>query len=297
MARVLGIDIGTVPGSGARGRISKQDVLLFARGQLQDSGPQRRTPVPSSLPDLTAFGTVESSPLNHIQRATARNISRAWREIPHAWMQEEIDITELEQRRQQKVTGDDASATLTLTPFLIKAMATTLIRFPLFNASIDLTNQRIVYRRYIDIGVAVDTPRGLIVPVIRGVEALAPGDIARVLADLSARARGNQLRPDQLQGAGITLSNLGNMGLGSIYPIINWPQSSIVGTAATHWRQRRDPHGNWRERLLLPLTLAFDHRLINGADGARFVAHLKTLLEQPDRLLENPASSSPLFGQ
>lgn len=286
MARVLGIDIGRVPGSGVRGRISKQDVQLFAKRRLQGNDPEGQALGQSSLPDLAPFGVVESRPLKRIQRTTARNISRAWREIPHAWMQEEIDVTTLEQRRRQQADRDDATAPLTLTPFLIKAMATSLQHFPLFNASIDMTSQRIVQRHYIDIGVAVDTPRGLIVPVIRGVQTLDPGDIARVLAELSVRAHANQLRPDELQGAGITLSNLGNMGLCSIYPIINWPQSSIVGTAAARWRQRRDPHGNWRERLLLPLTLAFDHRLINGADGARFVAHLKTLLEQPDRLLE-----------
>ncbi|MES9904132.1 MAG: dihydrolipoamide acetyltransferase family protein [Sedimenticola sp.] len=282
MARELGLAIHTVPGSGARGRICKQDVIAFAKRQLQEGSAGSKKPEPTPLPDLSRFGTLESTPLSNIQRATARNMARAWQEIPHAWMQEEIDITALEQLRQElKSARGDQSPPLTITPFIIKAMADAMAQHPLFNATIDLTNDQILYRRYSDIGVAVDTPRGLVVPVIRGVEKLSPEAIAREIAKLSVRADQNSLKPNELQGAGITLSNLGNMGLSSIYPIINWPQSSIVGVASAGWRQRRDPDGSWRERLLLPLTLAFDHRLINGADAARFVAQLKNILEKP----------------
>ncbi|MCP3665300.1 MAG: 2-oxo acid dehydrogenase subunit E2 [Gammaproteobacteria bacterium] len=285
MARVLGIDIHSIPGSGQRGRICKQDVIIFARQQLQNSNKTEETST-HQLPDLQRFGNVDCIPLDNIQRTTARNMTRAWREIPHAWMQEEIDVTELEQQRQQlKSKLDDKTLALTITPFIIKAMAISMAKYPLFNASIDLANNRIVYRRYIDIGVAIDTPRGLVVPTIRGVESLEPQIIANEIAALSTRTQKNSLQPNELQGAGITLSNLGNMGLNSIHPIINWPQSAIVGTAATRWSQKRNSDGLWKEYLLLPLTLAFDHRLINGADGARFIAHLKSLLENPQLLI------------
>ncbi|MCP4994096.1 MAG: 2-oxo acid dehydrogenase subunit E2 [Gammaproteobacteria bacterium] len=284
MARVLGIDIHSIPGSRQRGRICKQDVIIFARQQLQNSNKIEETTT-HQLPDLQRFGTVNCIPLDNIQRATARNMARAWREIPHAWMQEEIDVTELEQQRQRlKSKLVSKTQALTITPFIIKAMAISIAKYPLFNASMDIANNQIVYRHYIDIGVAIDTPRGLMVPTIRGVESLKPQTIAEKIAALSARAQQNSLLPDELQGAGITLSNLGNMGLCSIYPIINWPQSAIVGTAATHWSQKRNSEGLWKEHLLLPLTLAFDHRLINGADGAKFIAHLKSLLENPQLL-------------
>lgn len=277
IARKLGIDINSVAGSGARGRIDKQDVIAFAKQRLQGSTTAGSSkPVASNLPDLSLHGAVESSPLCNIQRTTARNMTRAWQEIPHAWMQEDIDVTELEHQRQRP---------LTITSFIIKAMAMALETYPLFNASIDPVNDQLLYRHYIDIGVAVDTPRGLVVPVIRGVDTLSSKVIATRISELSSRAKDNSLQPSDFQGASITLSNLGNMGLSSIYPIINWPQSSIVGVAAARWHQRRNEDGQWQERLLLPLTLAFDHRIINGVDGARFVADMKMSLEHPKKLL------------
>ncbi len=293
MARELGVDIHTVPGSGLRNRICKQDVITFAKQLLQKTGEKIQAGSASPLPYLNRFGDVESTPLDNIQRATARNMARAWREIPHAWMQQEIDVTELEEKRQQlKTTWDQNAPSLTITPFIIKAMAISMGQHPLFNASIDIANDQIIQRHYIDIGVAVDTPRGLVAPVIRAVEKLSPQNIADKIADLSARAQQNRLLPEELQGAGITLSNLGHMGLSSIQPIINWPQSSIVGTAATHWSQQKNADGQWQERLLLPLTLAFDHRLINGADAARFVAAIKTLLEDPRSLTSEKRTGS-----
>jgi len=284
-ARQLGIDIRQVPGSGIRGRIGKQDVTHYARQQLQQRSSAQAAP--SSLPDLTLHGAIDHTPLTSLQRATARNLARAWREIPHAWMQQQINITALEQQRKRlNQSQSQGAAKFTLTPFIIQAMASALQRFPLFNASIDLANDRIIQRRYIDMGVAVDTPRGLLVPVLRGVDRLDIDTIALQLAELATRARNNRLAPADFQGAGITLSNLGGMGLSNIQPIINWPQSAIVGVAAARWQQQRDDNGAWQEQLLLPLTLAFDHRLINGAEAARFVACIKGLLEDWQRLPE-----------
>ena len=286
MARELGIDIRSVPGSGQRGRIAKQDVVVYARQLLKGERRADDQSAATALPDLTRFGPVETAPLANIQRAMARNMTRAWREIPHAWIQDRIDITELERVRSRlKAEAADQGLPLSITPFVVKAMALTLEAFPLFNASIDMIRDEVVYRRSIDIGVAVDTPRGLVVPVIRDVEDKGLNVIAKELAGLAERARSNTLQVDELQGAGMTLSNLGSMGVGNIFPIINWPQSSIIGVASAYWSQERDSSGEWIERLIMPVTMAIDHRLINGADGARFLARMRGLLEDPDRLL------------
>ena len=284
MARELGLDIRSVPGTGGRGRISRQDVIAHA-GRLLRSGPGPGPVGPSNspLPDLSRFGEIERQPIGTLQRATARNMARAWREIPHAWLQDRIDITVLERHRLHlNDTGTDKALPVSITPFILKGLAQTLQAFPLFNASLDTLNDEIVQRRYIDIGVAVDTDRGLVVPVIRNVREKGLSTIVAELKDLAARAREDALELGDFQGVGITLSNLGSLGAGSIFPIINWPQSSIVGVGTAHWGRARNDEGEWVERLLMPVTLAIDHRLINGADGARFLGHLKRLLEQPE---------------
>ena len=288
MVRELGLDIRSVPGTGGRGRISRQDVIDHA-GRLLRARP---SPGPaalsnSPLPDLSPFGEIERRPVGTVQRATARNMARAWREIPHAWIQDRFDITVLENHRSRpRETGTDQAIPVSITPFILKGLAQTIQAFPLFNAFLDTLNDEIVQRRYIDIGVAVDTDRGLVVPVIRNVQNKDLSTIAGELRDLAARAREDALEIPELQGAGITLSNLGSLGVGSIFPIIAWPQSSIVGVGTARWGRTRNGEDEWVERLLLPVTLAIDHRLINGADGARFLGHLRRLLENPhDRLL------------
>ncbi len=288
MARELGLDIRSVPGTGGRGRISRQDVIDHAGRLLRARpGPGSTAPPNSPLPDLSPFGEIERRPIGAVQRATARNMARAWREIPHAWIQDRFDITVLERHRSQlKKSGTDQAIPVSITPFILKGLAQTLQAFPLFNASLDILNDEIVQRRYIDIGVAVDTDRGLVVPVIRNVQEKDLSTIAAELRDLAARAREDALEIPELQGAGITLSNLGSLGVGSIFPIIAWPQSSIVGVGTARWGRTRNDGGEWVERLLMPVTLAIDHRLINGADGARFLGHMKQLLEQPEKALK-----------
>jgi len=284
MARELGLGIRSVPGTGVRGRISRQDVIDHA-GRLLRAGPGPGSVALSNspLPDLSPFGEIERQPIGTLQRTTARNMARAWREIPHAWLQDQIDITVLERRRSRlNDTGTDKALPVSITPFILKSLAQTLQAFPLFNASLDALNDEIVQRRYIDIGVAVDTGRGLVVPVIRKVPDKDVTALAGELKDLAARARADRLEIPELQGAGITLSNLGSLGTGSIFPIIAWPQSSIVGVGTARWDRMRNHEGKWEERLLMPVTLAIDHRLINGADGARFLGYLKRLLEQPE---------------
>ncbi len=288
MARELGIDIADVQGSGLRGRISAQDVKTHVRRLMENPAQSAKTAstfLHPPLPDLSAFGPITRQPQSRIGQVTAANMQRSWSEIPHAWLQEEADITELEAARQRHKAGVAAAGgSLTLTAILVKVLASALAEFPLFNASLDVQTNEIVLRHSIHIGVAMDTERGLLVPVLRDVTRAGAGksllQIAQELAALTGKARQNKLGVDDLQGAGFTLSNLGGMGLTSILPVVNWPQSAILGVAAG----KQLPHyvnGELRPRLILPLTLGFDHRLINGADGARFLVYVAEMLADP----------------
>lgn len=282
MARELGIDIAAVQGSGFRGRISSQDVKAHARRLLtQRPAGGAAAPAHTPLPDIAAFGPVQRQPLSRIGQVTAANMQRSWSEIPHAWLQEEVDITELEAARQRhKARVAEKGGALTLTAILVKALAGALAEFPLFNAVLDAEKNEVVLREYIHIGVAMDTERGLLVPVLRDVAGKSLLQIAQELAELTGKARQNRLGMEDLQGAGFTLSNLGGMGLTGITPIVNWPQVAILGVAGGK-ELPRYVNGKLRPRLLLPLTLGFDHRLINGADGARFLAYLRETLADP----------------
>ncbi len=282
MARELGIDIGDVHGSGFRGRISVQDVKAHARRLLTERPTANDSaPAHSPLPDIAAFGPVQRQPLSRIGQVTAVNMQRNWSEIPHAWLQEEADITELEAARQRhKGRVAEAGGSLTLTAILVKALASALAEFPIFNAALDTEKNEVVLREYIHIGVAMDTERGLLVPVLRDVEGKSLLQIAQELAELTGKARQNRLGMDDLQGAGFTLSNLGGLGLTGITPIVNWPQVAILGVAGGR-ELPRYVNGKVRPRLMLPLTLGFDHRLINGADGARFLGYLREMLADP----------------
>jgi pyruvate dehydrogenase E2 component (dihydrolipoamide acetyltransferase) len=296
LARELGVELEQIKGSGSQGRISKEDVKEFARQHLQQPqpaatvtaiapAPQRPADSTAVLPDFSEFGPGHREALSGIQQATRNNMNRAWREIPHAWLQHQADISELERQRQRYKTMAKADGVaLSLTPFMVKALALAMKEFPLFNASLDDAGNAIVYRDYIDIGVAVDTPRGLLVASVRQADNKTIYQLARDIDTLAGRARDGKLTVKDMQGAGITLSNLGNMGVSSIYPIINWPQVAIVGVAAGQWQQCRRDNGEWHEQLMLPLTLAFDHRIINGADAGRFLGFIKTLLENPFRI-------------
>ncbi len=276
MARKLGLDISSVVGSGRHGRINRQDVIAHGAGLIgRGIGSHRHAIVSTPLPDLSKFGQVDQLPLTSIQAATAGNMARAWREIPHAWLQRQIDITDLELYRQRTGTGESG---VSLTLFLIKALAHALVAFPKFNASIDTANGCLLQRQYVDIGVAVDTPRGLVVPVVRGVDQKGLQELDADLRHLKEDARANRLSVNALRGAGITLSNLGSMGVDAIFPLINWPQSAIVGIASAHSGVMHD-HDSLRQ--LLPVTMAIDHRLINGAEGVRFLEHLADILQRP----------------
>lgn len=281
LARELGIDITRVRGSGRRGRISKEDVKVYARQLLVTANFSRMNTV---LPDVSVFGPVRREPMTAVQHATSRNMRRASELISHAWLQEKIDITKLQALRQQhKAAAQELGVPLTITAMLCQALASIVRRFPLFNTYLDEASREIIYLEYINIGIAVDTERGLVVPVMRNLEGKSVIIIARELYELSSKARDNRLVGDDMQGAGITLSNLGGIGTSAVFPIVNWPEVAILGVAKSQ-QELRLVDGEVQPHLIMPVTLGFDHRIINGADGARFLGALRQYLENPESI-------------
>jgi pyruvate dehydrogenase E2 component (dihydrolipoamide acetyltransferase) len=287
LARELGIDVAEVPGSGPGGRISHDDVKAFAKSTIRRAraaGPA--TPVASSeLPDFSQWGEIEREPLSKLRRATATNMARSWTTVPHVTQFDRADISQLESMRKRFNRRPDAQdRKLTMTAIVIKMVAAVLRQYPKFNASLDLDNDSIVYKKYVHIGVAVDTERGLLVPVIRDVDRKSLTQVARELDDLAARARNKKLGLDEMRGAGFTVSNLGGLGTTYFSPIVNWPEVAILGVGRAEHQATFDG-GKLEPKLLVPLSISYDHRLIDGADAARFLRALAEALEQPLLLL------------
>jgi len=280
-ARELGVDLAMVPASGPRGRITREDVRRHVRALCADnpsSAASSDAPAAPPLPDLAAHGPVRREPLSRIERTTAANLTRAARSVPMAWVAREVDVSALEQaRRRLRAQQTPDAPPLTLTSVLCKALAVAVQEQPRFNAAFDAAGEAVVYRGYVNIGVAVDTPRGLLVPVLRDADRLDIRAIAAVLSGLSSAARDGTLGAAELRGAGITVSNLGALGVDAMQPLVNWPEAAILGVSA----MRRVTTEAGTARLVLPLTLGFDHRLINGADAARLLARLAALLGEP----------------
>ena len=312
LARDLGVDLAHVRGTGPGGRVSDEDVRAAAgaRGAAPapaapgppappsssaarppvPAGPveaARPLPSPIALPPLPRFeqwGPVEREPFRGIRRRSAEHLSLAWAVIPHVTQQDQADVTELEtMRRRQQKRGGEGSADLTLTVFLIKAVATALRAHPRFNASLDQATGELVLKRYYNIGVAVDTDQGLVVPVVRGVDGKGIRDLAAELARLVTRTREGKATLEDLRSGTFTVTNTGALGGTGATPIINYPEVAILGVG----RARPTPvvrDGQIVPRLVLPLSLAFDHRVIDGMEAARFSTELVGLLEAPERL-------------
>jgi pyruvate dehydrogenase E2 component (dihydrolipoamide acetyltransferase) len=280
-AREVGVDLTTVLGSGPGGRISIEDVKTEAHRLLSGAGAPTGPAAALELPDLERFGPVHREPMSKVRKLTAENLSRAWVTIPHVTNHEIADITDLEEfRKAYKERVAAAGGKLTMTAVLVKIVATALKSHPVLNAAVDMARKEIVFRYSINIGVAVDTERGLLVPVIRDAGQKNLTEIAIELDDLAARARSKKLKPDEMQGGTFSISNLGGIGGTGFTPIINWPEVAILGVS----RGRIEPQwheGGFRPRLMMPLSLSYDHRLVDGADAARFLAKLKDALEQP----------------
>ncbi len=279
LAREIGVDIHQVKGSGPGGRISEEDVKAYAKERLKGGAAGGR-PV-YTLPDLSVFGPVHREPMSKIREVTADNMAQAWVTVPLVSQNDMADITELEKARRElspKIKEDGGK--LTLTAILVKVLAAGLKTFPKFNAVPDMRTRETVFRDYIHIGIAVDTERGLLVPVIRDADQKSLLEISRILPELAEKARTKKLMPDALEGACMSISNLGGFGVGHFTPLVSGPQVAILGVGGARetpvWQE-----GRWIPRLQLPLTLSYDHRLIDGAEGARFIRWISGALGNP----------------
>ncbi len=288
LARELGIDINEVSGSGPGGRITQDDVKQYARRLVNGMPAPAQVPdgtrteeVIRPLPDLSQWGDVERQPMSKTRRTIADTMGYGWRHIPHVTQYDRADITDLETfRKAHAAEVEKRGGKLSVTSIVVKIVASALRVFPQFNAGLDTERDEIVYRKYCHIAVAVDTDRGLLVPVIRDVDKKSLRDVSVELAQLAQKSRDKQIMPDELMGGGFTVSNLGGLGGTNFAPIVYWPQVAILGISRAIWEAV--PHdGEIRERLILPLSLSYDHRVIDGADGARFLHWVARALEQP----------------
>ncbi|MBN1261162.1 MAG: 2-oxo acid dehydrogenase subunit E2 [Anaerolineae bacterium] len=311
LARELGVDLREAPASGPSGRVTSEDVRAFAeqetepkKGKPQKGWKERAArPLEISapeLPDFTLWGEVERVPVRSVRREIARQMTLSWSQIPHVTHQDRVDITDLERlRNQHKAEIAEAGGSLTLTIFVMKALVTALKAYPRFNASFDPGSGEIVLKRYYHVGVAVDTDRGLIVPVIRDVERKSIRELAIELQDLVTRTRAGEATLEEMQGGTFTITNVGVLGGASFAPIINFPEVAILGMARARWQpvvrpspkvpDQTGPNLDIAPRFMLPLILTFDHRVLDGADAGRFMRTLVEMLEDPERLLLNIA--------
>jgi pyruvate dehydrogenase E2 component (dihydrolipoamide acetyltransferase) len=280
----LGVDLARVQGSARGGRITKDDVQGYVKGALRSPGAGAGLSVPDAPDiDFSQFGEIASEPLTKIQRLTGRNTQRSWLTIPHVTQFDEADITELEEFRKQ-IKSQQPELKLTLLTFFIKALVPVLKAMPRFNASLDKSGENLVLKKYFHIGVAVDTPNGLVVPVIRDVDRKGLAQLATELGEVSERARARKLAPNDMQGASMTISSLGGIGGTKFTPIINPPEVAILGVSRASFAPVYQ-NGAFVPRLMVPLSLSYDHRVIDGADGARFTTRLRAVLSDIRQLL------------
>src|SRR5688572_2956823 len=283
LARELGVNIQDIQGSGPGGRISMDDVTAHTRRLLSGGGSARQPAgAAEALPDFGRWGAIERKAMSGVRRTTAHRLTQAWGTVPHVFQHDRADITGVESLRKRltKKAEADGRTPVTITAFLMKALAAALKKFPQMNSSVDLATEEIIYKQYVHIGVAVDTERGLLVPVIRDVDQKDIFQIADELGQAAEKARNRKLSLDDMQGASMTISNLGSLGGGAFTPIVNWPEVAILGVA----RARMEPvynDGEFVARFLMPLTLSYDHRVIDGADGVRILRWIVEAIEQP----------------
>jgi len=289
-AREVGVDIYEVKGTGPGGRISEDDVKTYAKGLLSAAATAAHAPraghlAQPQLPDFAKWGKVERVPIRGVRRKTAEHLAEAWSTVPHVTQHDRADITELEQLRARFAPkAEEAGGKMTVTAIALKVCAAALKVFPQFNASIDIEKEEIVYKQYINIGVAADTDRGLLVPVIRDVEKKNIVELAVELSQLSKKARDKKLLPADMEGGTFTITNLGGIGGIGFTPIVNYPEVAILGLSRSRiepeWIGSKDT-GKFEPRLILPLSLSYDHRLIDGADAARLLRWIAEAFEQP----------------
>ncbi|MDH5389279.1 MAG: dihydrolipoyllysine-residue acetyltransferase [Gammaproteobacteria bacterium] len=288
-ARELGANLGQINGSGLKGRIIKDDVKAFVKQALSSGAIGASTgglsvePMPEI--DFSQFGDIETQPLTKINKLTGKFLHRNWVNIPHVTQFDDVDITELEAfRKELNIEHKDAGIKVTMVAFLVKAIASALKEYPRFNSSLDAAGENLILKKYINVGVAMDTPAGLVVPVIKDVGCKSLLDIAKEVIETSVKARDKKLKPADMSGGCISISSLGGIGGTAFTPIVNAPEVAILGVS----RAAMKPvyiDGEFVPRLMMPLSLSYDHRVIDGADGARFTTFLGQILADTRRLV------------
>lgn len=290
-ARELGVNLKLVKGSGPKNRILQEDVQAYVKGELSKPRSENMGNSLSALPmpviDFSQFGAIESKPLSRIKKLSGANLHRNWVTAPHVTQFDDADITDLEEFRKSMLKeAEKRGAKLTLLAFLMKAAVNALREYPNFNASLSADGDQLIMKNYFHIGFACDTPDGLVVPVVRDVDQKDVLDIARDLGELSAKARERKLKIEEMQGGCFTISSLGGIGGTMFTPIINCPEVAILGVSRSSMQPVYNPEtAGFEARLILPMSLSYDHRVIDGADGARFTSHLRLMLSDVRRLL------------
>jgi pyruvate dehydrogenase E2 component (dihydrolipoyllysine-residue acetyltransferase) len=287
VAREIGVDISQVTGTGPNGRITEDDVKGFAKQILSGLGGGALTPTPArpaggpALPDFTKWGEVERKPMGGIRRKTAEHLTNAWLSIPHVTQFDKADMTVLEEiRPKYAAEAERAGGKLTVTAVLAKILAIALKRFPQFNSSIDVATESIIYKKYVHIGIAVDTEHGLLVPVVRNADQKNILQIAAEIHQLAEKAKARKLTLDEMSGGSMSITNLGGIGGTAFTPIVNWPEVAILGVSRGAI-EAVFKDGQIQPRQVLPLSLSYDHRVIDGADAIRFLRWVVEAIEQP----------------
>ncbi len=285
-ARELGVDLGEVEGTDRKGRINKDDVKGFVKKTLTTIGSGTSLGVaPMPEIDFSKFGEVDTLPLSKINKLTGEFLHRSWVTVPHVTQFDEADITEMEAfRKQMGKEMEKEGINITPLAFIIRAVVTTLKLYPRFNSSLDASGENLILKKYFNIGVAVDTPDGLVVPVIREADQKSLVEISQEIREFAQKARDKKLKPSDMQGGCFTISSLGGIGGTKFTPIVNAPEVAVLGVS----KSKTEPQWNGSEfkpRLMLPLSLSYDHRVIDGADGARFTTHLSKMLSDIRRMM------------
>jgi len=293
-ARELGVNLALVKGSGAKNRILQSDVQAFVKGELakprtenMGAGLGALATLPMPVIDFSQFGAIETKPLSRIKKLSGANLHRNWVTAPHVTQFDEADITDLEDfRKSMQADAEKRGVKLTMLAFLIKASVNALKAYPNFNSSLSPDGDSLILKNYYNIGFACDTPDGLVVPVVKDVQQKDVLDIARDLMELSSKARERKLKVEEMQGGCFTISSLGGIGGTMFTPIINCPEVAILGVSRSSMQPVYNPATKeFEPRLILPLSLSYDHRVVDGADGARFTSHMRMMLSDVRRLL------------
>jgi pyruvate dehydrogenase E2 component (dihydrolipoamide acetyltransferase) len=293
-ARELGVNLALVKGTAAKNRILQEDVQAYVKAELakprtENMGAGIGSLATLAMPviDFSKFGEIETKPLSRIKKLSGANLHRNWVTAPHVTQFDEADITDLEDfRKSMQADAEKRGVKLTMLAFLIKASVNALKTYPNFNSSLSADGDSLILKNYFNIGFACDTPDGLVVPVVKDVQQKDVLDIARDLADLSTKARERKLKVEEMQGGCFTISSLGGIGGTMFTPIINCPEVAILGVSRSSMQPVYDPKTKaFEARLMLPMSLSYDHRVVDGADGARFTSHMRMMLSDVRRLL------------